>query len=97
MTNQTGLRGVTAGATAICSVGASGHGLHYRGYSIEDLAEQASFEEVAYLLMYGELPTQPQLDAYQTRLQSLRELPNALCEVLEKIPATAHPMDVLRT
>ncbi|MBT8423299.1 MAG: 2-methylcitrate synthase, partial [Gammaproteobacteria bacterium] len=82
---------------SICTVGASGDGLHYRGYDVEDLAEQAGFEEVAYLLLYGELPTQAQLDSYRARLQSARGLPAELKAVLEKIPASAHPMDVLRT
>ncbi len=92
-----GLRGVAAGTTSICTVGASGDGLHYRGYDVEDLAEQAGFEEVAYLLLYEELPTQVQLDDYRARLRAARSLPAELKEVLEKIPASAHPMDVLRT
>lgn len=92
-----GLAGITAGETAICTVGAVGHELRYRGYSIEDLAEQASFEEVAYLLIYGELPSQAILTTYQTKLKKLRKLPAALKLVLEHIPENAHPMDVLRT
>lgn len=96
-TQNTGLRGVSAGRTAIASVGSSGHGLSYRGYAVGELAEHARFEEVAYLLMYGELPTAAQLAAYQQRLKGLRALPAALKEVLERIPAQAHPMDVLRT
>jgi 2-methylcitrate synthase len=94
---SSGLRGTSAGTTAICTVGAGGDGLHYRGYSVEDLAEHAVFEEVAYLLLYGKLPTAKELDAYLTRLRGIRGLPAALREVLEKIPASAHPMDVLRT
>jgi 2-methylcitrate synthase len=92
-----GLRGQSAGKTAIATVGKEGHGLTYRGYSIASLAECAEFEEVAYLLMYGELPSRRELTDYRTRLQSLRGLPTALKEVLERIPKTTHPMDVLRT
>ncbi len=92
-----GLAGVTAGSTAICTVGKEGKGLTYRGYSISDLAAQATFEEVAYLLIYGHLPTKNELNEYQQRLISLRELPASLCQVLELIPADANPMDVLRT
>jgi 2-methylcitrate synthase len=91
------LSGVAAGNTALCSVGKSGNDLHYRGYNILDLAEKASFEEVAYLLIYGELPSQLQLDAYLKKLQSLRGLPHAVKQILQYIPATAHPMDVMRT
>jgi 2-methylcitrate synthase len=93
----TGLRGVTAGATALSSVGASGDSLRYRGYDIEALAEHAIYEEVAHLLIYGRLPTRAELDSYLKRLRSLRDLPAALRDVLERIPASAHPMDVLRT
>lgn len=92
-----GLAGVVAGQSAIATVGKEGVGLNYRGYSIEDLAGQASFEEVAYLLLYGQLPTEQQLKAYQQTLISLRELPAPLCQLLEVIPANSHPMDVLRT
>ncbi len=92
-----GLEGIVAGQTAICTVGREGNALHYRGYSVEDLAANASFEEVAYLLLYGALPTQSKLSAYQDKLMNLRELPQALKTVLEQIPANAHPMDVLRT
>jgi 2-methylcitrate synthase len=92
-----GLRGVVAGATRISTVGKAGHGLAYRGYDIADLAEHSSFAEVAYLLLYGELPTETQLAEYQARQRPLRELPGALRGVLEAIPASAHPMDVLRT
>lgn len=92
-----GLRGQSAGSTAICTVGKTGTGLTYRGYDISDLAENADFEEVAYLLLKGKLPTQAQLDAYKTVLISYRGLPLALKLVLEQIPADAHPMDVMRT
>ena len=92
-----GLRGVVAGATSICTVGAGGDSLRYRGYDIEDLAQHAIFEEVAYLLLYGHLPTKSELDDYLGRLRGLRGLPQKLKEVLERIPADAHPMDVLRT
>ncbi|MGF1790387.1 2-methylcitrate synthase [Photobacterium profundum] len=92
-----GLRGQSAGSTAICTVGKTGTGLTYRGYDISDLAESADFEEVAYLLLKGKLPTQAQLDAYKTVLISYRGLPLALKVVLEQIPADAHPMDVMRT
>jgi 2-methylcitrate synthase len=86
-----------AGETAISTVGKEGKGLTYRGYSIHDLAEHACFDEVAYLLLYGHLPTQAELIEYQQRLKQQRELPDALRLVLERLPATAHPMDVLRT
>ena len=92
-----GLAGVIAGKTELCTVGMEGVGLTYRGYGIADLCEHSCFEEVAYLLLYGQLPTVAELAAYRQRLQSLRSLPAALKEVLERIPATAHPMDVLRT
>ena len=92
-----GLRGQVAGETALCTVGKTGTGLTYRGYDISELAEKAKFEEVAFLLLKGHLPNQSELDAYNTKLQSLRTLPDALKEVLERIPATAHPMDVMRT
>lgn len=92
-----GLAGVTAGETAIATVGKEGVGLNYRGYSIHDLAEFSSFEEVAYLLVYGKLPNGSELDSYKTRLQGLREVPSELKNVLELIPKSAHPMDVLRT
>jgi len=92
-----GLRGQSAGETALCTVGKSGSGLTYRGYDIADLAEHASFEEVAYLLFYGELPTVAQLADYKTLLMPMRDLPTALKAVLQRIPATAHPMDVMRT
>lgn len=92
-----GLAGVTAGQTALCTVGKEGAGLTYRGYDIYDLAEHANFEEVAYLLLRGQLPTQAELDAYRTTIKANRGLPAALKTVLEMIPAEAHPMDVLRT
>ncbi|MGD8921170.1 MAG: 2-methylcitrate synthase [Gammaproteobacteria bacterium] len=92
-----GLAGVTAGQTAICTVGKEGAGLTYRGYDIYDLAENATFEEVAYLLIHGNLPNQATLDAYRERLKGMRGLPALLKETLEKIPGTTHPMDVLRT
>ena len=92
-----GLRGQVAGETALCTVGKTGTGLTYRGYDISELAEKAQFEEVAFLLLKGHLPTQPELDAYVAKLKSLRTLPAALREVLERIPADAHPMDVMRT
>jgi len=92
-----GLAGVSAGETAICTVGKEGAGLTYRGYDIYDLAENARFEEVAYLLHYGDLPTQDQLDAYVQRLKGLRALPDALKQALETIPSDTHPMDVLRS
>ena len=95
--NSAGLRGVSAGETSIATVGKEGFGLRYRGYDIVELAERSTFEEVAYLLLRGELPTGVELAAYRQRLQSLRELPQTLLDVLERIPAGAHPMDVLRT
>ncbi|EEI90433.1 2-methylcitrate synthase/citrate synthase II [Sphingobacterium spiritivorum ATCC 33300] len=104
-TNETGfkpkksvaLSGVPAGNTALSTVGKSGNDLHYRGYDILDLADQATFEEVAYLLIYGSLPTRAQLLSYQAQLISQRGLPIALQNVLKQLPTTAHPMDVLRT
>ena len=92
-----GLRGQVAGQTALSTVGQSGAGLTYRGYDVRELAAEARFEEVAYLLLYGELPNAEQLAAYMKKLQGLRELPRELREVLERIPANAHPMDVMRT
>ncbi len=92
-----GLRGHSAGQTAICTVGASGNSLRYRGYAVDDLAENASFNEVAFLLLKGHLPGPAELAAYTSRLKSLRGLPQALKEVLERIPADTHPMDVMRT
>ena len=92
-----GLRGQVAGETALCTVGKTGTGLTYRGYDITDLADNAQFEEVAYLLLRGKLPNQAELDAYKTKLKSLRNLPESLKLVLEQIPKDAHPMDVMRT
>ncbi|SDG10754.1 bifunctional 2-methylcitrate synthase/citrate synthase [Phytopseudomonas seleniipraecipitans] len=92
-----GLRGQVAGQTELCTVGKTGAGLTYRGYDVRELAAGAIFEEVAYLLLYGELPTQAQLDSYLQKLQGMRDLPVALKEVLERIPKDAHPMDVMRT
>ncbi|MCG3808099.1 2-methylcitrate synthase [Psychrobacter sp. Ps4] len=92
-----GLRGQVAGKTALSTVGKSGSGLTYRGYDVSELADKCIFEEVAYLLLYGNLPNQTELDAYQTKLKSLRGLPQSLKDVLERIPAESHPMDVLRT
>ncbi|MCS0172743.1 bifunctional 2-methylcitrate synthase/citrate synthase [Vibrio alginolyticus] len=92
-----GLRGQSAGSTALCTVGKTGTGLTYRGYDITDLANNAQFEEVAHLLLRGHLPNQQELDAYKTHLLSLRALPAELKQALELIPASAHPMDVMRT
>lgn len=91
------LSGVTAGNTALCSVGKSGNDLHYRGFDIADLAAQCEFEEVAFLLIHGSLPTRSELASYKSKLKSLRGLPDSVKTVLEAIPATAHPMDVMRT
>ena len=91
------LSGVPAGNTALCSVGKSGNDLHYRGYDIADLAAHCEFEEVAYLLIHGALPTQSQLSAYKTKLKGLRGIPDQVKAILEQIPANAHPMDVMRT
>jgi 2-methylcitrate synthase len=91
------LSGVVAGNTALCTVGRSGNDLHYRGYDILDFADQAEFEEIAYLLVHEELPTRAELSAYKKRLQGLRALPGPLKTVLENIPKSAHPMDVMRT
>jgi 2-methylcitrate synthase len=91
------LAGVNAGSTAICTVGHTGNDLHYRGYDILELADNATFEEVAYLLIHGELPNKKQLSAYHRKLKTLRGLPSALTTVLEQIPKDAHPMDVMRT
>lgn len=92
-----GLRGQVAGETALCTVGKSGSGLTYYGYDIKELADKVSFEEVAYLLAKGELPNAAQLVEYKGRLKQQRGLPQALKDVLERIPADAHPMDVMRT
>lgn len=92
-----GLRGQTAGETALSTVGISGSGLTYRGYDIKDLAKNTCFEEVAFLLLYGKLPNTKELNAYQETLKQYRQLPLTLKKVLEKIPASTHPMDVMRT
>ena len=91
------LSGVAAGSTALCTVGRSGNDLHYRGYDILEIAEQCEFEEIAHLLVHERLPTRTELAAYKSRLKSLRGLPNPVKAALEQIPASAHPMDVLRT
>jgi 2-methylcitrate synthase len=92
-----GLAGIVAGETTIATVGKEGVGLTYRGYTIEDLAANTTFEEVAYMLIYGELPKQNQLDDYRKTLRSMRALPAPLKTVLEQLPRDSHPMDVLRT
>ena len=91
------LSGVAAGNTALCTVGRTGNDLHYRGYDILDFADEATFEEIAHLLVHGHLPTISELNAYKTKLMRLRGLPTALKAALEWIPASAHPMDVMRT
>ena len=92
-----GLSGITAGNTALCTVGHSGNALHYRGYDILDIAERCEFEEIAFLLVHGALPTQAQLTAYKAKLKALRGLPAAVRTVLESLPPATHPMDVMRT
>lgn len=91
------LSGTVAGNTSICTVGRTGNDLHYRGYDILDFAETAEFEEIAHLLIHGTLPNCEELQAYKTKLKALRSLPQAVRQVLEAIPANAHPMDVMRT
>ena len=91
------LSGIPAGNTALCTVGRSGNDLHYRGYDILDFAEQAEFEEVAYLLVHEKLPTRDELRKYKSSLRKMRGLPKALKAALERVPKKAHPMDVLRT
>ncbi len=91
------LSGVAAGNTALCTVGRSGNDLHYRGYDILDFADEAEFEEVAYLLVHEKLPNKAELNAYKKRLRGLRNLPSPLKAVLEQLPKSAHPMDVMRT
>lgn len=91
------LSGVTAGNTALCTVGKQGNDLHYRGYDILDFAETAVFEEIAYLLVHGKAPTAAELKAYESRLQAMRGLPAQVLKALETLPASAHPMDVMRT
>lgn len=91
------LSGVTAGDTALSTVGRSGNDLHYRGYDIHDLAKNCEFEEVAYLILYGELPSRTQLTEYKNRLAKLRDLPSQVKTILENLPKSTHPMDVIRT
>ena len=91
------LSGVTAGNTALCSVGKTGNDLHYRGYDILDVADSCEFEEIAFLLVHGKLPTVAELKGYKAKLKSLRGLPASLKAALEALPASAHPMDVMRT
>lgn len=91
------LSGIAAGNTALCTVGRTGNDLHYRGYDILDIAEAAEFEEIAFLLIHGKLPTVAELATYKHKLQMLRGLPNSVRTVLESLPASTHPMDVMRT
>ncbi|MCP4430460.1 MAG: 2-methylcitrate synthase [Gammaproteobacteria bacterium] len=91
------LSGTAAGNTAICTVGRTGNDLHYRGYDILDIAETCEFEEVAYLIVHEKLPTQAELDAYRAKLKGMRDLPQGVKTVLEQLPASTHPMDVMRT
>ena len=91
------LSGVTAGNTALCTVGRTGNDLHYRGYDILDIAEVCEFEEIAHLLVHGKLPTRAELKAYKAKLKALRGLPASVKDALEKLPASSHPMDVMRT
>jgi len=91
------LSGVVAGNTALCTVGRTGNDLHYRGYDILDIADSCEFEEIAYLLVHGKLPTGAELSAYKAKLRALRGVPEPVREILERIPAAAHPMDVMRT
>jgi 2-methylcitrate synthase len=91
------LSGVPAGNTALCTVGRTGNDLHYRGYDILDFADDAEFEEIAYLLVHGKLPNRAELAAYKTKLRALRGLPTPVKAALEWLPPRAHPMDVMRT
>src|SRR6476661_8477438 len=91
------LSGVTAGNTALCSVGKTGNDLHYRGYDILDVADSCEFEEIAFLLVHGKLPNAAELKGYKAHLKSMRGLPQAVKAALEALPASAHPMDVMRT
>src|SRR5512141_2698491 len=91
------LSGVIAGNSAVCTVGRTGNDLHYRGYDIVELAKRSTFEEVAYLLIHGDLPTESQLKDYKKKLKQLRGIPSQVRTILENIPAAAHPMDVMRT
>ena len=95
--NSAGLRGQVAGETELCTVGQSGTGLTYRGYEITDLAENAEFEEIAFLLLKGHLPNKTELSDYKNKLKQLRKLPQEIKSVLEQIPSNSHPMDVMRT
>ena len=92
-----GLRGQSAGETAVCTVGAEGNSLRYRGFDVVDLAARSTFYETAHLLLKGHLPTADELSAWKIRLKAMRSLPQSLREVLERIPADTHPMDVMRT
>ena len=89
------LSGVTAGNTALCTVGRTGNDLHYRGYDILDIAEVCEFEEIAHLLVHGKLPTRAELRAYKSKLRALRGLPMSVKQALEQLPAASHPMDVM--
>src|SRR5436305_88926 len=91
------LSGVTAGNTALCTVGRTGNDLHYRGYDILDIAERCEFEEIAYLLVHGKLPNVAELDGYKKKLRAQRSIPANVKKTLESIPANSHPMDVMRT
>jgi len=91
------LSGIAAGTTALCTVGRSGNDLNYRGYDILEIAERCEYEEIAYLLIHGKLPTPAELTSYKAKLKQLRGLPAIVRNVLEQIPAGAHPMDVMRT
>src|SRR5437660_9929345 len=91
------LSGVVAGNTALCTVGRTGNDLHYRGYNILDIADSCEFEEIAYLLVHGKLPTGAELSAYKAKLRALRGVPDPVREIVERIPAAAHPSDVMRT
>src|SRR3990167_2595320 len=91
------LSGVVAGNTVLCTVGRTGNDLHYRGYDILDIAERCEFEEIAHLLVHERLPTMAELAAYKAKLRALRGIPASVKTVLEALPASAHPMDVMRT
>jgi len=91
------LSGVTAGNTALCTVGRTGNDLHYRGYDILDIAEHCEFEEIAHLLVHARLPNSAELASYKAKLRELRGIPASLKTALEALPASAHPMDVMRT
>ncbi len=91
------LSGILAGNTALCTVGRTGNDLHYRGYDILDIADTCEFEEIAYLLVHGKLPTVAELCGYKTKLRALRGIPEPVRRTLEQVPASAHPMDVMRT